>query len=64
MEEYKKSITTVVLTIGLLIFVSVVWLKIDSWAKQQQAAVSAVAAESGWDGYLYRKTVSEILENK
>ena len=60
----RKGIVTLTLTVGMLIFSIVVWYKVEVWAEHKKAETALIASEMNWGGYLYKKTVDDMLEKK
>ena len=50
--------------IGLVIFYSIIMVKIDLAAKEADAKLKKISADVSWHGFLYKKTMDEILESQ
>ena len=60
-DNVKRGLTFLFLNIGIVIFAVVIFIKLDVMAKKVESDTQAVAADVGWQGYLYHKTVLTIL---
>ena len=60
-DNVKRGITFLFLNLGILIFAMVIFAKLDVMTKKVESQTQSVAADIDWQGYLYHKTVLNIL---
>jgi len=64
MDDLKKALTFVLTIVGLIIFYSVIVVKIDIMAHETNARIQKLSADISWHGFLYQRAVNTILEEK
>jgi len=60
----KKILSVVLLTVGMSIFSGVVWFRVETWAQKKEAEVARLSSELSWESYLYQKTAREVLQRR
>ena len=64
MDNLKKALTFLSLSLGMLIFATVILVKVDVMAKKAEADSRALSADLDWEGFLYHQTVVNIMRNR
>ena len=60
-DHVKRGLTFLFLNLGIMIFAVVIFTKLDVMAKKVESQTQEVSADISWQGYLYHKTVLNIL---
>ena len=64
MDNFTKAVTFLFLAIGSGIFLMIIMIKVDVFARKAEANVKSTAAELDWQGYLYYQTVQNVMQSK
>ncbi len=64
MENFKKALSLLGLSLGMLIFASVILIKVEVTASKIKAETKALSAELDWEGYLYHQAVLDVMRDR
>ena len=63
-DNVKKGLTFLFLNIGILIFASVIFVKIDVMSHKIHSDVQLFSADLDWEGFLYHQAVQNIAKER
>ncbi|MFA5059415.1 MAG: hypothetical protein WC676_02170 [Candidatus Omnitrophota bacterium] len=64
MDNIKKALTFLFAIIGLLIFYTVMMVKLEVAAQQTQAHIQQLSADLNWEDFLYQNAVYTVAEER
>ena len=64
MDNIKKALSFLGLSLGMLIFAGVILIKVEVMASKIKAETQALSAELDWEGYLYHQAVIDVMKNR
>lgn len=61
-ENIRKAVAFVLAVVGLLIFYTVLMMKIETFAHETNAKVQRLSSEFVWEDFRHQNTVHSIIE--
>ncbi|MFA5089321.1 MAG: hypothetical protein WC552_09855 [Candidatus Omnitrophota bacterium] len=63
-NNIKKSISLIILSIGMAIFAMVILWHVEALASKSQAELKLFSASLDWEDYLYHQTVEKVKNER